>query len=99
MRLSREYIETKIKWWEMVRDVWDRCEVQPEDSATMAAMKLYIRAQNTKGLRNELVRRGYRLPYNLKISDLITKNDVDDQEMMRVARELFKANKEHDSLR
>jgi len=99
MRLSREFIENKIKWWQTVRDVWDRCEIAPDDTATKAACKLYIRAQSTKGLRSELVKLGYKLPYTLKISELITKNIIDDKEMLRVARELFKANKEHDSLR
>lgn len=98
MKLSREFIENKIRWWEMVRDVWDRCEVRKGDSATMAAYKLFIRTQNTKTLRTDLRRLGYKLPYDLKISDLITKGKIDDAEMMRVGRELFRANKEHHSL-
>lgn len=99
MKLSREFIEGKIKWWTLVRDVWDRCEVKLGDSASTAACKLYVRMQTTQGLRNELVKRGYRLKYDMKISDLILKNTIDDTEIQRVARELFKANKEHDSLR
>jgi hypothetical protein len=99
MRLSKEFIENKIKWWQMVREVWDRCEVTPYDTASTAACKLYIRMQTTKGLRNEMVSHGYRLKYDMKISDLITKNTIDDVELQRVARELFKANKEHDSLK
>jgi hypothetical protein len=55
--------------------------------------------QTTQGLRNELVKRGHRLKYDMKISDLILKNTIDDTEIQRVARELFKVNKEHDSLR
>ena len=99
MRLSRELIENKIKWWENVRDVWDRCDVKPNDSASTAACKLYIRNQTTQGLRNELVKYGYRLKYDMRISDLIVLNTIDDVELQRVARELFKANKEHDSLK
>ena len=98
MRLSREFIESKIKWWELVLRVWDRCDVQKGDSENTAACKLYIRNQTTKGLRTDLVHHGYKLPYTLKISDLITQNDIDDREMMLVARALFKANKEHSSL-
>ncbi len=98
MKLSKEYIENKIRWWETVRDVWDRCEVRKGDSATMAAYKIFIRTQNTKGLRTELVKLGYHLPYDLKISDLITQNEIDDRDMMRVGRELFKANKEHHNM-
>ena len=99
MKLSREFIENKIKWWENVRDVWDRCDITIYDSASTAACKLYIRNQTTQGLRNELVKHGYRLRYDMRISDLIIKNTIDDTELQRVARELFKANKEHDSLK
>ncbi len=95
MFLNRDYIESKIKWWQTVRDVWDRCDVQPGDTATTAAYKVFIRTQTTKGLRDTLVRMGYKLPYTLKISDLITTNEISDKDMMRVGRELFKANKEH----
>ena len=99
MKLNRAFIENKIEWWQMVLRVWDRCEVKQGDSASTAACKLFVRTQNTKSLRNDLVRFGYRLRYDLKISDLITQNEIDDKELMRVARELFKANKEHDSMR
>lgn len=99
MFLSREYIENKIKWWQTVLEVWDRCEVQPGDTATTAAYKVFIRTQTTQGLRNALVKMGYKLPYTLKISDLITVNKIEDADMMRVGRELFRANKEHVSLK
>ena len=99
MKLSREYIESKIKWWETVRDVWDRCEVQKTDTVVEAAYKLFIRAQNTKNLRTDLRKYGFKLPYDLKISDLITQNEIRDAEMMRVGRELFRANKDHESMR
>lgn len=99
MKLSREFIENKIKWWEMVLAVWDRCEVKKGDSANTAACKLYVRMQTTQGLRTELTRRGYRLPYTLKTSDLIILGDVPDRDLARVARELFKANKEHERIK
>lgn len=99
MKLSREFIENKVKWWQLVLAVWDRCEIEPEDSASTAACKLYIRTQTTQGLRNELVKRGYKLRYDLKISDLITQNAIGDEEIMRVARELFRASKEHSGMK
>jgi len=99
MRLSREFIQNKIKWWEMVLDVWDRCEVKPSDTVEEAACKLFIRTQTTQGLRNALVRHGYKIKYDMRISELITMGTIDDEDLMRVARELFKANKEHSSLR
>ena len=99
MKLNRDFIKNKIAWWEMVLRVWDRCDVQPEDSASAAACKLFIRTQNTKNLRTDLVRHGYKIRYDVKISDLITKNEIDDKEILRVARELFKVNKEHEGFR
>ena len=95
MGLKREDIVAEIERWKTMLAVWDRCEISKGDDVNTAAVKLFIRQQSTQRLRHDLAQAGYKIPYDVRISDYITKADIADKELEEAGKRLFRRNKQH----
>lgn len=96
MKVRREEIVANIEYWQdqlkMWDYVWDHLDIEDGDDATTIAFKIYLRDQSSKDLRRKLGELGYKYPYDMRITDLITRGEIEDKTLQRAGRELFARN-------
>ena len=97
MIVERERIVNEIEYWQdqlaMWDYVWAHLEITPEDDANTAAFKIYLADQSSRDLRRKLGELGHKFPYDMRITDLISKGEIEDKTLERAGKELFKANR------
>lgn len=97
MLVVRERIIENIEYWQEQLETWDyvweHLEIEEGDDATTAAFKIYLADQSSRELRKKLAKLGHRFPYDMRITDLITKGEIEDKILERAGKELFKANR------
>lgn len=97
MLVERERIVKNIEYWqdqlEMWDYVWSHLDIQEGDDEVTIAFKIYLRDQSSRELRQKLGAMGYKYPYDMRITDLITKGEIGDKTLERAGKELFRANK------
>ena len=96
MYVTREKIVDNIEYWQdqlaMWDYVWAHLEIEDGDDATTIAFKIYLTDQSSRDLRKKLGALGYKYPYDMHITDLITKGEIADKTLERAGKQLFKAN-------
>ena len=97
MFVERERIVKNIEYWqdqlEMWDYVWSHLDIHDGDDAATIAFKIYLRDQSSRELRQKLGALGHKYPYDMRITDLITKGEIEDKILERAGKELFKVNK------
>jgi len=96
MTVRRENIVKNIQYWQDQLKMWDyvwaHLEFEEGDDPTTIAFKIYLADQSSKELRKKLGALGHKFPYDMRITDLITKGEIPDKILERAGKELFRAN-------
>ena len=97
MIIRREDIVKSIEYWqgqlEMWDYVWEHLDIREGDDATTAAFKIYLADQSSRELRQKLKELGHKFPYDMRITDLITKGEIEDKILEKAGKELFALNR------
>lgn len=79
-KMTLDVINDQIRYWEEMRDLWNRCEVFPSDDLTLSTFKLYFRLQSVEEVRKELKQIGKgNFPVSKDITLLLQKEHIDDK--------------------
>ena len=90
-RLTLELIEENLQYWKRLRDVWNRCDVSPDDPLEVRICKRYIRLGSLKAVLDELGEAGlHPAGWTTKdLSDVIRSKAVKDEDLAFAAREVL----------
>ena len=97
MVITRADIVEHIEYWQEQLEMWDyvwgHLDITEGDDATTAAFKIYLADQSSRELRQKLKALGYKFPYDMRITDLITKGEIEDKTLEKAGKELFAINR------
>jgi len=97
-----QFILNQIKYWELVKELWEKSDVLPTDSLETATFKLYLRIGNVNGVVKELKALNYRIQGKSNsmvtvttndVSNIISKSSIDDKELEKVVKDIQKNHK------
>ncbi|MBR4577315.1 MAG: hypothetical protein IKO25_08930 [Clostridia bacterium] len=96
MIVTRERLEKELAYWqeqlEMWDYVWSHLQIGEEDDEGTIAFKIYLRDQSSRNLRAEMKEHGFKYSYDMRITDLITKGEIEDKILEKAGKELFRMN-------
>lgn len=97
MTITREDIMKHLEYWrdqlEMWDYVWAHLDITDEDDEGTIAFKIYLQDQSSRELRRKMREYGFKYPYDMRITDLISKGEIADKILERAGKELFDYNR------
>lgn len=92
--LSLELIEKQFTFWNMMKRVWNRCDLMEADDLPTVVCKLYIRKSNVADVCAQVRAMGItpRGFISNSVSDIIRKGDIADVELAQCAKALLESN-------
>ena len=96
MMVKREDILSEIAYWQGELELWDyvwaHLDIEEGDDVNTVAFKIYLKDQSSRELRRKLAALGYKFPYDMRITDLITKGEIEDKRLEKAGKGLFLMN-------
>jgi len=95
-KLSPDIMRRQAEYWLNMADVWDRCELSPDDDLNTAVFKLYMRMQDAEAIRKELRKMGLAsFQSSADVTYIIEHEHIEDQELESYVRDIQRGNRSY----
>ncbi|GEM_PF-3595392 len=103
-KFDLSYIEEQIKFWQLSKEIWSRCDISSDDDVNTCIYKLYFRLRDVNKVLSEINKLGFRLPGKRKESIIYKSEDIknsllnaeiQDKELQNIVRKLSDINRKN----